>query len=273
MTKTMNWPAKAMYIALALALAFSLAAVTIAPSQVDAYSETKWNKVTSPNEDDMVIVQNADVIDFVASADGDYIVAILDGVYAWDGTAWVEGGATGNVEDVLEDGYGDAVFVSEDAGVTWDDFTDEAQEEGIYSPMMVAMAPDNADYVFVTGYADAPLTGNQDAYMVIGSDDGGDDFSDMVFDAIAGAETILCIAVSPEAGDAYNVAVGTDGGGNAFTGSIWRYKVGGTFGGSWVDTTLYQGFDNLLAPTAGTKATTAVVAIAFSRSSMPMTPL
>jgi hypothetical protein len=79
MTKTMNWPAKAMYIALALALAFSLAAVTIAPAKVNAYGETKWSKVSSPSIDDLVIQPGTDVIDFAASADGETIYAIIDG--------------------------------------------------------------------------------------------------------------------------------------------------------------------------------------------------
>jgi hypothetical protein len=43
MTKTISWPARAMYIALALTLAFSLAAVAISPSGVDAYTETQWS--------------------------------------------------------------------------------------------------------------------------------------------------------------------------------------------------------------------------------------
>jgi hypothetical protein len=127
--------------------------------------------------------------------------------------------------------------------------------------MMVAIAPDDSDFVFVTGYADEagdydpedttdddPTIRGED-YMVVGSDNGGDDFSDMVFDAVAGDEIILCIAVSPETDGDYNVAVGTD------NGIIWRYTVGGTFGGSWKDTSTYQGWDT---------DTTAVVAIAFS---------
>jgi len=259
MTKTMNWPAKAMYIALALALAFSLAAVTIAPSQVNAYSETQWNKVTSPSYDDLVIQPGTDIIDFAASADGETVYAILDGI--------IDDTATGNTEN----GYGNEVVKSTDGGITWDDITEEVQEEGLWYPMMVAIAPDNADYVFVTGYGDNlgtaynPVTNDDptvdgELYMVVGSDDGGDDFSDMLFQGTPGGllgAKILCIAVAPETGDAFNVGVGTDGG------DVYRYKVGGTFGGSWEDTTTYQGWDNIVAPT-GVQTTTAVVAIDFS---------
>lgn len=265
MTKTISWPARAMYIALALALAFSLAAVAISPATVDAYGETKWSKVTTPSIDDLVIQPGTDIIDFVASEDGDVIYAVLDGVL--DNAANHD--FCGDSFNNCENGYGDAVVKSEDGGVTWDDITDEVQEEGIYYPMMVAVAPGDADFVFVTGYADdddnyewdpcdgdgADPTNDSEPYMVIGSDDGGDDFSDMVFDAIAGGEVILCIAVAPETGDAYNVAVGTD------MGSIWRYKVGGTFGGSWADTTTYQGWDNEPGPSM---TTTAIIDIAFS---------
>ncbi len=256
MSKTISWPVRVTYIFIALALALSLVLVAI-PAKTDADPGlTKWSKVTTPSEEDKVIVQNADVISFAAGATGDVIYAVLDGVYDWDGTAWVEGGATGNVEDVLEDGFGDAVFKSEDAGVTWDDITDEVQEEGMMAPMMVEVAPDDDDFAFVTGYGDTNDDGViepkvDDATMVIGSDDGGNDFSDMVFTATT--ERILCIAVAPEADDAFNVAVGTD------AGSLYRYKVGGTFGGAWKDTITYDGWD-----TGSAGATTAVVAVAFS---------
>jgi len=264
MTKTISWPARAMYIALALALAFSLVAVVLAPAKVDAYKETQWSKVTTPSIDDLVLQPGTDVISFAASADGDIIYAILDGTLDCNCNGCIaEPDFCGR-----ENGYGNEVVKSTDGGVTWDDITDETQEEGLWYPMMVAIAPDNADYVFVTGYGDEygddydpedndDPTDENERYMVVGSDDGGDDFSDMVFQDTAGAEKILCIAVAPEAGDAYNMAVGTD------AGNLWRYKVGGTFGGSWKDTTEYQGWDDLVDP-EGNQTTTAVVAIAFS---------
>jgi hypothetical protein len=68
-----------MYIALALTLAFSLAAVAISPSGVDAYTETQWSKVSTPSIDDFVIQPGTDVISFAASADGDVIYAVVDG--------------------------------------------------------------------------------------------------------------------------------------------------------------------------------------------------
>jgi hypothetical protein len=245
-----------MYIALALTLAFSLAAVAISPSGVNAYSETQWSKVTTPSIDDFVIQPGTDVISFAASADGEVVYAVVDGILD----------DVSNHCDFLDDefynsenGYGNAVLKSEDGGVTWDDITDETQEEGLYYPMMVAVAPDDSDFVFVTGYGDEdedydPETNDNplddaELYMVVGSDDGGDDFSDMGFDPVAGDETILCIAVSPEVDGDYDVAVGTD------AGTIWRYTVGGTFGGSWKDTSDYQGWDDF---------TYAIVALAFS---------
>jgi len=269
MTKTISWPARAMYIALALALAFSLVAVVVSPASVNAYSETKWNKVTSPSIDDLVIQPGTDVISFAASADGNVIYAVIDGIL--DNAA--NHGECSVDEDFYnsENGYGDSVVKSTDGGVTWEDISDETQEEGLWYPMMVAVAPDDADFVFVTGYGDEfgddydALTNDDpwddgELYMVVGSDDGGDDFTDMVFDPIAGDEVILCIAVAPQTGDAYNVAVGTD------AGSIWLYKVGGTFGGSWTDMTTKQGWDNAKTSplTPPTMTTTAVVAIAFS---------
>ena len=245
-----------MYIALALALAFSLAAVAIAPAQVNAYGETKWSKVSTPSMDDLVIQPGTDIIDFAASADGETIYAIIDGKLDQNCVDCEE--SMGDID--TENGYGNEVVKSTDGGVTWDDITDETQEEGLWYPMMVAIAPDDSDYVFVTGYAaddeddyddDANPNDDGELYMVVGSDNGGDDFSDMLFQGttagLAG-DKILCIAVAPETGDAYNVAVGTN------AGDIYRYKVGGTFGGSWALAD-YQGWDD---------DTYAVVAIAFS---------
>jgi hypothetical protein len=226
MTKTISWPARAIYIALALALVFSLAAVAVSPTKVDAYGETKWSKVSTPSLDDLVIQPGTDIIDMVASEDGMTIYAILDGELDCMCNDCMENGDCNE-----EDGYGDEVVKSTDGGVTWDDITDEVEEEDMDNPMTIAIAPGNSDFVFIAGWDNGD-------YNVIGSDDGGDDFSDMGFAGTDGGDDIvLCMAVSPEAGDAYNVAVGTD------DGQIWRYKVGGTFGGSWADTTDYQGWD------------------------------
>ena len=116
MTKTMNWPAKAMYIALALTLAFSLAAVAIAPATVNAYSETQWSKVRSPSYDDMVIQPGTDIISFAASADGETVYAVLDGV--------IDDTLTSGTAADSENGYGNEVVKSTDGGITWDDITD-----------------------------------------------------------------------------------------------------------------------------------------------------
>jgi len=198
MSKKTKWPTRVVYSLLALALAVGLIGagfVGAAPAK-----ESEWDDISTPSEDDSVILPDSDILDFAMGPDGEVIYAVT--------TLPVDADHPGAC----------ALFKSEDAGVTWDDITDEVIEEGLNAFFLVAVAPDDADYLVVAG-----------ANMVIGSNDGGADFSDTIFPTIAA--NIRCLDVSPERDDKYNIALGTDGG------DIYRYESGGYWGGAWKNVT------------------------------------
>jgi len=190
MSKRKKWLARVMYIGVALALAVSL--IGVAAVGADPAKHSEWDDVSTPSEDDFVILPDSDILDFDMGPDGEVIYAV----------AYVSGDC--------------ALFKSEDSGVTWDDITDEVTEEGLTDFYLVSVAPDNADYVVVAGSDQA-----------IGSNNGGDDFTDTGFSTSG----ITCLDVSSEMSDKYNIAVGTD------SGDIYRYESGGYWGGSWKNRT------------------------------------
>jgi hypothetical protein len=213
MSKRRKWLTRAVSAGIALGLVIGLIGAGFVGA--DPAKESKWDDVSTPSETDSVILPDSDILDFDVGPDGDTIYAVAL---------------------VPEDGdhpEGCALFKSEDGGVTWDDITDEVVEEGLEAFYLVAVAPDDEDYVVVAGSND-----------VVGSNDGGDDFSDTSF----GDSGILCVDVSPESDGKYNVALGTDGG------KIYRYESGGYWGGSWKDATTY----------AGWSSSTCVTSVAFS---------
>jgi len=206
-------------------------ALTAAPTaKVSAEPDlTKWSKVKTPSEKDLVIVQNSDILSIDTMGDGSVVYAVLDGVYKWYNSDWEQGAP--DIDDVCENGTGDALFKSEDGGVTWDDITDELHEEGMYAPMIVSCSPDDSDFVVVAGYGDLDLTdADLEIDMVVGSSDGGDDFSDTgIFCSDYEFEKILCLDVSPERDDKYAIAVGslmTTMQAPAPEGTLWIFEAG-----------------------------------------------
>jgi len=256
LSRTMSWPVRLTYILFALALTLSLALTAAPTAKVSAEPDlTKWSKVKTPSEKDFVIAQQTDILSIDTMGDGSVVYAVLDGVYQYYNGAWVKGGSTGVVANVCENGVGDALFKSEDGGVTWDDITDELHEEGMYAPMIVSCSPDDADFVVVAGYGDTNLTTSTlDIDMVIGSSDGGDDFSDTGFTCATPVfYTILSLDVSPERDDKFAIAlglnqpIGTTCGHDAYDGTLWIFEAGTMWGGAWKDASdydTYAGWDN-----------------------------
>ncbi len=201
MSKRRNWLARVVSVGIALGLVIGLIGAGFVGA--DPAKESEWDDVATPSKEDMVILPDSDILDFDMGPDGEVIYAI---VYVTD-----------DAEFPPADYPGDTALVkSEDSGVTWDDITDEVIEEDLEAFYLVSVAPDDADYVIVAG-----------SDMVVGSNDGGDDFSDTAFSSSG----ILCVDVSPDSDDKYNVAVGTD------AGDIYRYESGGYWGGSWTNVT------------------------------------
>ena len=106
----MSWPSRVIYIAIALALAFSLVAIAAPRTDADP-GLTKWTKVTTPSEVNKTIFPASNLYDFAVGPDGETIYVI--------GT---------NGKDLDGDGIFDpALWKSTDGGATWADKTSKIQ--------------------------------------------------------------------------------------------------------------------------------------------------
>jgi len=220
-----KWYSKAFYLAIALALAVSLAGMTAVSA--DPAKESEWDDVSTPSGDGLVVFfTGADILDFDIGPDGEVIYAV---VLTVDGCTINSDTYTAGSTILLK---------SEDSGATWSDITGELPT-GFGDLILVSVAPDNADFVVVA-------TDNE----VYGSNEGGDDFEDTGFPEKA--DPILCLDVSCEVDDdEWNIAVGTD------AGKVWRFVAGGYWGGYWKDAT-----DTATYP--GWLPSTKVTSVAFS---------
>ncbi len=225
MSKT-KWYSKVFYLAIALALAVSLAGM--AAVSADPAEESEWSDVATPSMEDFVIAPWSDIYGFDIAPDGETIYAV--------GVGLDEDG-TGDVEARL--------WKSEDGGVTWEDLTEDELPDD-FDPTtdilyLVAVSPDQTDddedFVVVAGaYADGTA-------LVYVSGESGEDFCDTDF---AASGSILCLDVSAERDDEYNIAVGTSGG------EVWRFELGCAWcpatwelaGGYDAGDAVYPGWDN-----------------------------
>jgi len=230
MTKSISWPARAVYIVVALALALSLVLVA-SPAKVsaDPASNCKWAKVGTPTDSNEVVLPSSNIYDFDIGPDGETVWAV--GVIAENRSG------SCNFTNV-------ALWKSTDGGATWTDKTSKiltanVKAGGLGSQFAklqhVAISPSNADFVVVAGN----LTGGIPEVVV--SEDGGAKFNNTNFrNSMASNFVITDIDVSPQVNDLYNVAVAVT---NSSTpelfgtqGDIWRYECGG-FAASWTQTT------------------------------------
>jgi len=168
------------------------------------------------------------------------------------------------------------VWMSSDGGVTWSDITATIQDASnlpgpfiqfLYGGVDAAPNDENwlaigggiylppCDYDFTTGtHWFGSYPDRNGAPAVVASNDGAGNFSysgDMQ-DSSAGTwmERIYGIAVSPEVSDIHNVAVagyanvGTCFDGATDIGTVYRLEAGTWLGGSWKDTSFYDGWDD-----------------------------
>jgi len=237
MSKTMNWPARAVYIVIALALALSLAMVAAPKAPVGANpGKTEWTPVTTPSEKNDTIVPGSNLYDFAVGPDGDTIYVIGE----------MPVGRNAPLATTII-----ALWKSTDGGATWSDKTSKLLKANVKLGLpaefalltQVAVSPSDGDFVAVAG---RDAAGNP---MVVGSTNGATKFyyTDTVSDGVTG--NIICMDVSQVVEDVYNIAIGTS------TGKVWRYEAGTYWGSTWKDATGYG---------AGWKASTAVTSVAFS---------
>ena len=242
-------------------LSFVLSVVVVAPSVSADSGTSEWQKQATPTEDDLVLLPGSDVIDFdVTDTDGTTIYAIGTW-YSECGDEWSDGAY--GPDDLYTDNHFPKLWKSEDGGITWDDITDEVidatnlpdiEDDGeewndFTFFTAVSAAPDDPDFVVVAGwgYDSSAAAGEQYVPVVVGSNDGGDDFSYMGCSTVTGM--ITCVDVSMEVDDTHSIAVGTWDWENEVatgyandSGAIWRYDAGGYWSAYWADATTYDGW-------------------------------
>ena len=179
-----------------------LASMLLMPMPASAADPLTWTTEVIPGPPNRMLMGD-NVTDFAVGSDGETIWAVPGPL------------ATGNV-----------VFKSTNAGAMWTDVpTTNGGTTGLM-PSMVAIAPDNSDYVAIA---------TADASAVYITTNGGVTWSDLGNPKDAGGAacaTITDLALSAEAAGKNCIAVsGTE---NLTVANIWYYKLG--IGGVWKET-------------------------------------
>jgi len=231
----------------------SLLATTLFPATVEADAPPKahWERHPAPTHDDLVILPGSDIVSFdIGGDDGRTVYAI--------GTWNAPPGCIDNdyADDSSAAGQAPMLWKTTDSGVTWSDLSshvldaaglpDCLDDSVDWNDMVfftaVAAAPDDPDTVVVCGY-DA-----EGAPIVVGSDDGGDEFHWTGCSELAGE--ILCVDVSPLTPDGRSIAVGTLD--LVAGGSVWRFEPGRTWSALWEDTADMPGWADAWLAMSGT---------------------
>jgi hypothetical protein len=203
MIKARAWPAKAMYILIAAALAISLL-IMVAPAQKVSASPglSEWTRVDTPTVDGWVLSPDSTIVDFAVGDGGDVAYAIV-----------YEDDECDREEEFGGPGY---LLKSTDGAATWENITKGVQKEiddeiGEDTPFdFVAVATDGEDADFVAVALDI-YSGSLHVFV---SGDGGENFVDtgVVIDASTGfelpANRVFAFAVSPEVDEERDIAIG-----------------------------------------------------------------
>jgi len=236
MTKERAWPARAMYILLAAALAISLMIMAAPAQKVSAAPDpglSEWTRVDTPTTDGWVLAPCSIIADYALAEAGEvaYAVILQQEVYCPD-TCEEDG-----VGQRLADYY---LLKSDDYGATWDDSTSalEDVDDANNITQLIQVATDwvDPDFVAVAVREDGEL-------RVYFSTDGGGTFDDIgeVEDGGNYLGMVSDLAVSYEAGDEREIAIG---GTNGTAAALFRSTVTGDAAGGWDDATMYDGWDD-----------------------------
>jgi photosystem II stability/assembly factor-like uncharacterized protein len=178
----------------------------LVPSSAQAVSPAlEWREIEKPGEDNNLVVSPSEVSEIAVGRD--------DVIYALDSA-------------------NSRIYRSPNAGVYWEDITDNLADEGAGLPAVnITVSPDDSDIVAV-------VTDNGAEVHL--STDGGEDWTNLGVPGLEG--DIQAIAISEEysvSGDDYrDIAIGTaTWSDEATTGQVWVYQMGETFP-SWLNLNL-----------------------------------
>jgi hypothetical protein len=232
MIKERAWPAKAMYILIAAALAISLIIMAAPAQKLSAADDddfvSEWDRVATPTTDGWVLAPNSTIFDYALASAGEVAYAVVYSDY--------------------EGGY--FLLKSDDYAATWDDITDALEDElatgeNITELRQVATDWDNPDFVAVA----LNTTDATRPWQVFVSTDGGDTFEAEPGEVEDGVWLVHVsdLAVSYEDDGEREIAIGgQDNNGDA---ALFRCTVDGDSIGTWKDAAdhagNYPGWDNM----------------------------
>jgi hypothetical protein len=243
MIKARAWPAKAMYILIAAALAISLL-IMVAPAQKVSASPglSEWTRVDTPTIDGWVLAPCSTIIDYALAEGGEvaYATVYNDYVRCWYGS------------DNISQGY--YLLKSDDYGATWDDITDALEDElavgeNITQLWQVATDWEDPDFVAVAFATDASAY----PWQVFISTDGGETFEAEpgdVYDGGVYLDLVSDLAVSYEVDDEREIAIG--GMDDSGYSGLFRCTVTEDNAGNWEDATEFDGWDDTADPVVPT---------------------
>jgi len=229
MSKTREWPVRAMYLLIAAALALSLIIVAAPTQKVSASPGlSEWSRVNTPTTEDWVLAPCSVIVDYALAEGGEIAYAIVDSAF---NTTACSSSMMGSEYYLLK---------SDDHAATWDDITDalEDVDDGYNITELIQVATDweDPDFVAVAVWEDGEL-------RVYFSTDGGTTFEDIgeVEDGGVYLGLVSDLAVSYEAAGKREIAIG---GTNGTAAALFRCTVTGDSAGNWEDATDYPGWDD-----------------------------
>jgi hypothetical protein len=236
MTKERAWPAKAMYILLAAALAISLMIMAAPAQKASAAPDpglSEWTRVDTPTTDGWVLAPCSVIVDYALAEAGEVAYAVIyqDELYCPDDPCGFYDPSRGYYY----------LLKSDDYGATWDDITPAIEDEldGEYFELL-QVATDWVDPDFVAVALDI----YESSLHVFFSTDGGGTFDDIgeVEDDGVYLDWVSDLAVSPEAAGKREIAIGGED--NYGDSALFRCTVTGDAAGGWQDATEFDGWDD-----------------------------